>query len=272
MILMKVNVLGTDGKTRTEAEAQTAFNEKVREDIIRRAVLSENSTLLQPQAHSVMAGIQTTATYYGAMSSYRTGRHVGHAIRPREKLGGGVQGKVKRIPSAVKGRRAHPHMVEKTLIERINTKEYRKAIRGAVAATASKDYVRERLEGVALPIVVADEIESISRTKEVMKVLDNLKLKGFIESCRNSKHIKRGRSGNERHYKKSVLLVVSKKGVPVEKAARNIAGADVCDIHSVKADLLAPGGRPGRVVIWSESAFKNIDAAIEEMRSPTAVR
>ncbi|MEM3227709.1 MAG: 50S ribosomal protein L4 [Candidatus Micrarchaeaceae archaeon] len=260
---MKANILDINGKLRSELEMQSAFEEPVREDIIRRAVLAESSLALQPQAHSVMAGIQTTASYFGAMSSYRTGRHVGHAIRPKEKLGGGVQGKVRRIPSAVKGRRAHPHMVEKILVERINLKEYRKALRSAVAATASNSYVKRKPEGVQLPIIISDEIEAVPKTKSIMNIMKNLKLSSFIESCKASKHIKRGRSGNERHYRKSVLLVVSRKDAPAIKAARNIAGADACDVHSIKAGLLAPGGMPGRLVVWSESAFKSIDTAIE---------
>ncbi len=268
MILMKVKVLEIDGRQGAELEAQDAFNEQIREDLIRRAVLSEDSFRLQPQAHSVMAGMQTTASYYGAMNSYRTGRHVGHAMRPREKLGGGIQGKVKRIPSAVKGRRAHPHMIEKTLVEFINTKEYRKALRSAIAATASKEYVGSKHVETEVPIVVSDSIEKISKTKEMMNVLKSLKLLEMVESCKEAKHLKNGRSGRERHYKKSFLLVVSKEDAPAIKAARNIAGSDACAISDIKAGLLAPGGRPGRIVIWSESAFKGIDEELGRIKPP----
>ena len=106
---MKVDVFNLEGSASKTVELPSAFSERVRTELIARAVLAENSLRLQPQAHYVLAGMQTTARYYGAMNSWRTGRHMGMAIRPREKLGGGVQGKVKRIPSAVKGKRAHPH-------------------------------------------------------------------------------------------------------------------------------------------------------------------
>ena len=99
-------------------------------------MLAEASQKLQPQGHYVLAGMQTTATYYGAMNSYRTGRHVGRAIRPREKLGGGIQGKVRRIPSSTKGKRAHPHMIEKIIKEQALTMFY--AI-GAAIGTLSEE-------------------------------------------------------------------------------------------------------------------------------------
>ena len=59
--------------------------------------------------------MQTTATYYGAMHASGRGATWERRIRPKQKLGGGRQGDVRKIPSATKGRRAHPHMVEKKI-------------------------------------------------------------------------------------------------------------------------------------------------------------
>ena len=137
------NVLSLDGKVKRSIELPSAFSKGVRLELIRRAALAENSYKLQPQGHFRLAGMQTSAAYFGAMGSYRTGRHMGIAIRPREKLGGGVQGKVKRIPSSTKGRRAHPHIVEKTLTEKINNREYQLAIASAVSATAISSAINE---------------------------------------------------------------------------------------------------------------------------------
>lgn len=216
-------------------------------------MLAEASQKLQPQGHYVLAGMQTTATYYGAMNSYRTGRHVGRAIRPREKLGGGIQGKVRRIPSSTKGKRAHPHMIEKIIKEQINKKEYQKAIASAVAATASKT------DG---PIVIANQIEQMAKTREIVKVFNNLKL-----TLVKKKRLRQGlrRHSNRRRYTRSVLLVLS-DGSAAIRAAANIAGVDACSVNQIKASLLAPGGVPGRLTVWSEAALKNLDAAIKNMR------
>src|ERR1700733_10439696 len=125
---MEADVFALDGKSKGKITLPSLFESEVRPELIQRAVLAENSMTLQPQGHFLLAGMQTTARYYGRMHSYRSGRHMGIAIRPRQKLGGGVQGQVRIIPSSTKGKRAHPHLIEKTQIENINNKEYKKAL------------------------------------------------------------------------------------------------------------------------------------------------
>ncbi len=266
---MQVNVLSIEGNVKGSVDSPEAFSENVRPDLIRRAVLSERSALLQPQGHSVMAGIQTTAAYYGSYEGYRSGRHKGRAIRPREKLAGGAQGKVKRIPSAVKGKRAHPHMIEKILIENMNKKEYQKAMRSAIAATSNADLINYKFEKqIALPVVVSDEIESIGKTKDMIKFVKSIGALKYLDSCKEGKKIKSGRSASERHYKKSMVFIFSRDDAPAIKASRNIAGADACSVNNMKVELLAPGGVPGRFAVISESAFKKLDGAIERARPP----
>ncbi|MCL4373681.1 MAG: 50S ribosomal protein L4 [Candidatus Marsarchaeota archaeon] len=253
------NVFKLDGSVAKSIELPSIFSMQVNLPVIRRAVVAEMSARLQPQGHYILAGMQTTAAYYGAMSSYRTGRHMGIAIRPREKLGGGTQGKVKRIPSAVKGKRAHPHMIEKRLAEQINKKEYQKAIASAIAATR-----REAVgSGRSFPLILSDDVEKIAKTKELMAVLKKLGMQGYIDASRNPS-IRKGlrRSSRVRIYKKSLLFIFS-KGAPAIKAARNIPGADACDIYSLTANMLAGGGNPGRITVWSESAINGVEGAIK---------
>ena len=265
--MANANVLDLKGSVKGTVEMPSTFDETVREDLIRRAVIAENSLKLQPQGHFILAGMNTTARYYGTMNSYRSGRHMGIAIRPRQKLGGGRQGDVRRIPSAVKGKRAHPHKIEKTLIERINRKEYQKAIRSSIAATAKPEYVTRKhtLETKTLPLVLSDDIESVKKTKELVKILETLRLAKDLEASKDP-HIRKGlrRLAQRKHYRKSLLIVVgSDKGVV--KAARNIPGVDACTASSIKANLLAPGGVPGRVTLWSESAIKNLNKEVEKL-------
>ena len=260
-----VNVLTLEGKVKHTIELPSSFTKGVRQELIQRAVLAENSYGLQPQGHSTLAGMQTSAAYFGAMGSYRTGRHMGIAIRPREKLGGGVQGKVKRIPSSTKGRRAHPHMVEKILTEKMNNKEYQLAIASAVSATALNS---AKLSGMNIhpPIIISDEIESLKKSKEVMAVFKSINLSGYMGENRKP-HIRKGvrRSTRMRIYKRKLLLVVGKEA-SVMKAARNIHGVDVCEVSKITANLLAPGGLPGRLTIWSESAVNNLNRTIQNIK------
>jgi large subunit ribosomal protein L4e len=265
--MSNANILNLEGKKSGSVELPAAFNETVRRDLISRAIHAENTGRMQPQGHYLLAGMQTTARYYGAMSSYRTGRHMGMAIRPREKLGGGVQGKVKRIPSAVKGKRAHPHKIEKVLTERINSKEYQKAIRSAIAATVNPDYARVKLDGnIQYPLILSKEIEKVNKTKEIVILFKKLGLDGAIQKGkekRKKKGIRRG--AEQKKYKKTILMVLGENGAAA-KAARNIAGTDICTVENLTANQLAPGGLPGRLTIWSEDAISKLDSAIKNMK------
>jgi large subunit ribosomal protein L4e len=255
--MTEADVLSIDGKRKGSIALPPIFDERFRPELILRAVNAENSWRLQPQGHNPLAGMDTTAMYYGAMHSYRTGRHMGIAIRPRQKLGGGQQGMVRRIPSSTKGRRAHPHKVEKILIENINRREYTKALESAVAASVPHETKR--------PIIVSNEMESIKRTKEMVTLIKNLKLGAKLDNV--DKRIRKGlrRSSKRRSFTKAVLVVVSKDSAAV-RSARNIAGVDVCRVDRLSAGMLAPGGRPGRSVIWSEGAIGNLQAAVSKIR------
>ena len=252
---MNADVFDLNGKVLKPIELPSLFEEQVRKDLILRAIASENSYLLQPQGSYRFAGMETSAVYVGRMNVYRTGRHMGIAIRPREKLGGGVQGKVKRIPSATKGRRAHPHKVEKILNEKINKKEYQKAIASAISYTCANAQHK--------PIVVTNEIESLPKTKQVIAVLKALNLQQSLEK---KKRIRKGlrRSSKQNVYKKTVLIIVS-GNAGILKSGRNIAGVDVCTTKAISANLLVPGGNSKRAVIWSENAIKNIPQDIKEL-------
>lgn len=262
---MAVDVLSLDGKVKRTMELPEAFSMLVKPELIRRAALAESTNRLQPQAHAIFAGMQTSAAYHGRRGAYRSGRHMGIAIRPRENLGGGVQGKVRRIPSAKSGRRAHPHMVEKIIIEKINRKEYQSALASAISATASTKLMPARLN-MRLPIIMTDEIESIKKAKDVMGMLKSINLAAYVDEGREP-HLRKGvrRSTRIRIYKKKLLLVVGKDS-DIMKAARNIPGVDICDVSKIRVNLLAPGGVPGRVTVWDESAVSNISKAIENIK------
>jgi large subunit ribosomal protein L4e len=260
------NVLDISGAQKGSVELPQVFSTEVRADLIRRAVIAEATLRLQPQSHSPLAGMNTTARYYGAMNSYRTGRHMGIAIRPRQKLGGGQQGQVRRIPSSVKGKRAHPHMIEKRLVESINNKEYQKAIASSIAATARDDVVKPKhtFDG-RLPIIISNEIESLKRTKDVIKLINALKLSEDLARSDKAR-IRKGkrRSSVQRKHRKSVLIVVNEDS-GIVKAARNIAGVDACTVKGITAAILAPGGVPGRITIWSSAAVGTIQAELKKL-------
>lgn len=264
---MDANLYQLDGKVVKKIALPAVFSNEFRVDLVRRAILAEQSLRYQPQGHSVMAGLNTSSIYVGEYSIYRSGRHMGISIRPRQKLGGGGLGDVRRIPSAVKGRRAHPHKIEKRIVEHMNAVEYRKALESAIASASMSALVKAKhiLKDQTLPIVIEDKIEGITKTKELMQVLRNLGLLDDIEKSHDPR-IKRGmrRYAVVRRYRKSVLIVV-KDGTKISKAGRNIPGVDVRSINELKVETLTPGSQP-RVSIWSESAIQGVQEAIKRAK------
>lgn len=260
---MDVEVYSLEGSAKEKLTLPHVFSSEYRPDLVRRALLSEQSERYQPQGHYLMAGLQTTAVYVGTYSGYRRGRHMGIAVRPRQKLGGGAMGDVRRIPSSVKGKRAHPHMIEKITAERINKREYVKAIESAIGGCTNTEMIhKSHPVEKKLPIVVEDGIEKIKKTKDLMKVLNALGLSKDLDISHEPKKLT-GRISKKRHFRKSVLIV-AKDSSEIEKAGRNIAGVDVISIKDLNVETLAPGAA-GRPTVWSKSAVQGLENALKEM-------
>lgn len=263
-MIMEANVYHIDGKVEKKVTLPKVFENVYKEDIVKRALLAEQSTQYQAQGHDVLAGMRTSAVYVGRYSTYRTGRHVGRPARPRQKLAKGAMGEVRRIPSATKGRRAHPHMAGKNIIEKINRKEYAKALEMAVAATANVTLIKQNYTfSKEIPIIVSSSIEKITKAKELMKILSVLGISEDLERSHKPKGKEGNRKGSKRRYFRSSVLIVAKDVAAVEKAGRNIPGVDVLGVDKMRVEVLAPGAKP-RLTMWSEAAISALPEGLKE--------
>ncbi|MCL5100666.1 MAG: 50S ribosomal protein L4 [Candidatus Marsarchaeota archaeon] len=255
---MEVDVYKLDGSVEGKVTLPSVFEREFREDLIRRAILSDQSFEHQPQGHYILAGMQTTAVYVGKYTGYRRGRHMGMAIRPRQKLGGGAMGDVRRIPSSVKGRRAHPHRPEKNIFEQINKKEYDAAIASAIAGSSNKELVHQKhVSKMSLPIVIDDNLESVAKTKNLLNTFKSLGLLDDVEKSHKPRlRIGMRRVSNKRRFRSSVLII-AKNAENIIKAGRNIPGVDVCSVDDMKIEKLAPGAKP-RLIVWTKSALGSV--------------
>ncbi|MEM4272125.1 MAG: 50S ribosomal protein L4 [Candidatus Bilamarchaeaceae archaeon] len=256
---MKANVYSLDGSPAKQIELPKQFSEEVREEIIRRAVLSDESKEYQPKGAFPFAGIQTSAEYRGRKEAYGSLKNRGQAMLPREIRPKGLMGKVRRIPSSVKGRRAHPPKVEKVLVERMNKKEYRKALVSAIAATADISRIRARgheYSGAA-PVVFEDSLEKLGKTKEVVNALWKI-VGADLEKAKKGRKARTGTRKRKSGTKtpKGALIVVA--GGKINLAARNIAGVDVVSVDKLRVKDLAPGTHAGRLTVYTEAALKKI--------------
>ncbi|MFW9809506.1 MAG: 50S ribosomal protein L4 [Candidatus Thorarchaeota archaeon] len=233
------------------------FDTPYRPDVIKRAVLAVQSRKRQPHGVDELAGKRNTA------QSWQTGH--GRSRMPRIKGSGtSAANKAGFAPGTVGGRVAHPPEARKVLVERINTKENRLAIRSAIAASANPEFVKARghkIENIPqIPMVVSDKLESMSTTKEVFEALILLGLGDDLDRASNGRNIRAGKGkmrGRKMKTPKSLLIVVGTDS-GIGKAARNLPGVDITEVHGLNAELLAPGTHPGRLVVWTRSAIDRL--------------
>jgi len=230
------------------------FATPLRPDVIKRAVLAIQSHRLQPKGRDPMAGKRTSAESRG------TG--LGIARIPRIK---GGSGRAAFAPGTVGGRQPHPPTSEKKIARRIPKKEAHLALLSAIAATASKETVASRghaIEDVPqIPLIVTDSIEELTKTKEVEEALVHLGVLSDIYRARASRKIRAGKGKRRgRKMKQAVgpLIVVAENKGLVD-AASNIPGVGIVTVNNLNAEILAPGGHPGRLTLWTNGAIERLD-------------
>ncbi len=250
---VSARVFDLKGKAVTKVKLPAVFKIPVRPDVIRRAVVALQSHRLQPQGRDVLAGKRTTAKSRGV------GLGMSRVPRIRESQRAAF------ASSAVGGRTTHSPVVEKKIEKKIPRKEMRLALRSALAATASKEMVASRGHVVDdvpdFPLIVIDEIQGLKKTQEVREALIQLGVWPDIYRVKESRKVRAGKGKMRgRRIKQAVgpLLVIT-KDEGIVKAACNIPGVEVVNVNSLNAELLAPGTHPGRLTLWSLSAFEKLD-------------
>ncbi len=256
----RVPVFGTRGrKTKRTIPLPTAFAAPRRPDLVRKAVIFLQSKRFQPKGSSKLSGHKYSVEGLGAgYGIARVSRIKGEGTQ--KSRGGGF------IPFAVGGRPTHPPKPEKVLVKILNKKERRLALLSAIAMTADLDVVRSRGHAapgkLTVPLAVTDSVRRLDKTSKVKNLLVSLGLEKELKRCQ-LKSIRPGVGKMRgRKYKKRVgPLIVVEKDEGIGKAASNIAGVDVTSLRKLNVEHLAPGGHPGRLVLWSASALRKIDRA-----------
>ncbi len=257
---MKAEVIGMDGKHSGEVDVPAVFASELRPDLVRRMFWLVGSHHFQPKGRDPMAGERTTAETHSPPTG--TGRSRIPRVKGERYSRGGMAGGV---ASVVKGRLPHPPRSEKVIHLGVNKKEKRLATQSAIAFTANLDAVRARghkIGKLTLPLVVADDIETVEKTSELATFLQKIELTSELE--RVDSHVKRN-SGKRRLRGRAyrtgagpLIVVTNDRGIG--KAAGGIPGVIVRKVDSLGVLDLAPGGVPGRLTLWTESAFSALDS------------
>jgi large subunit ribosomal protein L4e len=247
-------IFDLDGKAVGKLKVPAVFKTPLRPDVIKRAVLSIQSRRFQPQGRDPLAGKRRSFESLGA----------GHGMSRFPRLKSTGQRAVFAV-GMVTGRAAYPPVVEKKIVKKLPRKEMRFALRSALAATGSKEIVASRghmIEDVRdFPLVVADDIQNLKKTSEVEETFLKLGVWPDVYRVKESVKERAGKGkGRGRRIKHAVgpLLVIAEKQ-SIAKAARNLPGVDVSSVNNLNVELLAPGTHPGRLTVWTTSAFEKID-------------
>jgi large subunit ribosomal protein L4e len=247
-----LRVYTIEGKVKKYVKLPDVFREPYRADLVRKAVAVLRKNRRQPYGASPTAGKRYAVEWAGK------GRGVSRVPRLQNF-------RAAFAPGTVGGRRAHPPKAEKKLRRKLNRKENAKARRVALAATHDRSMVRARGhrfdEKVSLPIIIEDAVKELTRTKQMVELLERLGVYADINRAKEGTKVRAGRGklrGRRYRVPRSLLIVVHESGVC--KAARNLPGVDVVTAKTLNVEHLAPGGAAGRLAMFTESAFGDVVA------------
>merc|ERR1712141_741599 len=247
------------------------FKAPIRPDIV--SFIHHEVAKNHRQAYAVNrdAGHQTSAESWG------TGRAVARIPRVRgggtHRSGQGAFGNMCRG-----GHMFAPTKTYRRWHRKVNVAQKRYAIASAIAATGVPALVMakgHRVDHVAeLPLVISDKVQSYTKTKEAHIFLKKSKAYSDIEQVYKSKRFRagKGKMRDRKRIMKKGPLVIYDQDQGLSKAFRNIPGIETCSVDHLNLLKLAPGGLVGRFCIWTESAFKKLDAIYGTWRKPSEAK
>lgn len=255
---MKATILTTKGTKDSEIDLPILFNTPFRKDLIHKVYTNLNTHQFQPKGTHPTAGMDVSADSLNPPTGH------GQARIARMKGGGGGRGgEAGEVASIRGGRQAHPPNVDKVIHKKINKKENKLALCSAIAATASKDLIQARGHKVdkieSFPIIISDDIESVSKAKEIKEIIQALNLSEDIDRLRNRKS-RTGKSALRGRPKKigtSILFVV-KSAKTLSKAVGGFPGVTARNAKDLSVLDLSPGSDPIRLTVYSKSAIDEI--------------
>ena len=242
-----------------KVELPAVFRLPIRLDLIRRAFHSAHTARIQPKGRDPLAGKRRCGEYWG----------IGYGLARLPRL---PNGRAVFAPNTVGGRRQFAPTPLKKIHEEINRKEMKLALASALAATSYIDFVKKRGHVIpqklasSLPVIVVNDLEKLSKTKDVKAWLKSMELWLDVERAQSRIRIRAGkgkRRGRRYTNPKSLLFIVSSLDAPLINAIKNLPGVDYLTPATLNILKLAPGGMPGRLTVITLSALNKIGELFE---------
>ncbi|CAN3353795.1 large ribosomal subunit protein uL4A [Diutina catenulata] len=255
----QATVISVQGeKTSTQVPLPAVFSAPIRPDVVHSVFTRVNKNKRQAYAVNVMAGKQASAESWGT----------GRAVARLPRVGGGgthASGSGARANMARGGNMFAPTKVWRKWNVRVNHNEKRYATASAIAASGVTSLVQargHRVEQVQeLPLIVANEFESIKKTKEAVAALKAVGAGSDLLKVIKSKKLRagKGKMRGRRTTQRRGPLVVYAQDNGIVKALRNVPGVETAPVSALGLLQLAPGAHLGRFVIWTQGAFEALD-------------
>jgi large subunit ribosomal protein L4e len=260
---MKATVYDIKGKEKTKIDLPKIFESKIREDVVNKTIEAKKKK--QPYGPNPRAGLG-----YSARGKIRHRRHVwqthygrGMSRIPRKVMsqrGTQFNWEGASVPFSKGGKRAHPPKpISAINTKKVNKKELIIALKSAISASATKEYLVKRYSSIEkkdlrdLPIVVESKMIGL-KAKQIEEGLKKILGEELFRIAKKNKTQRSGKGKTRgRKYKSSLgcLFVLSKK----EKMKSKIY--ESTSVDNLGVEDLAKGGM-GRLVIYTESAIKEM--------------
>lgn len=265
---MKAKIFDVKGKEKGTITLPEFFSEKVREDIISRVIEAKKKQ--QAYSPSPLAGNQQSASgiIIHRRKVWKSGYGRGKSRVPRKimsRKGSQFNWQGATVPNTKGGRRAHPpKTVSMINVKKINKKELKIALAGALSASVSPEFISRRYENLEkedlkTPYIFDSKIVS-EKIKDVLSGIKNvLGEKTFkVLSIKKTIRAGRGKLRGRKHKKNAgILFVIGNE----EKMKSKVL--DIKNVRELSVVDLANGG-VGRVTIYTENAIKDLEKRFGE--------
>lgn len=158
----------------------------------------------------------------------------------------------------------------------LNQKRY--ATCSALAASAIPSLVLargHRIEEIQeVPLVVGNGVESLTKTRAAVALLETLKAYRDVVKVANSRKLRagKGKMRNRRHCQRRGPLIVYNEDNGLTRAFRNLPGMELVNVRRLNLLQLAPGGHLGRFIVWTQGAFEMLDALYGTFRKGSLLK
>lgn len=255
-----------------EVRTPQVFSTAIRNDIVQFVHDNLSKNTRQAQGVDPRAGMKHSAESWGTGRAAARIPRIGGSGTSRS--GQGAFGNMCR-----KGRMSFPLHVWRRWHRKVNLRQRRHALASALAASSVWGLVNARGHRInnlpQLPLVLDNQVNQISKTKEAVSLLKAFGLYEDVERVMKAKALRpgRGKMRNRRFKKRrGPLVVVDDEAQALIRALRNIPGVDVLNVNRLNIRNLAPGGQLGRLLVFTEGALAELKQQFGSLRGSGTVR